>query len=265
MTPLGVGQFCGHSTRVRGPRQRDSWWSSSPLLRYTLGGMAFELWLDLGPSNSPTSQTHYRRLPTAGNNVLRTIPSSQRPLLAVHSKTLYLPSALPGARRFLPSPILAPGAVLLSPATISRMPHLSGNPPPRNPTISSPILTAPPKLVAMVETPDVATGDVNPRKKRVVTVTRFSSRPGANRRVSIYVCVQVRSSCRFTRSKEKPVEEDDELDGIDADLELIMPKDGVPDVDIDTIYGEEAVWDAAEQAPGVGDAGKESDVDAVES
>ncbi|KAF9022342.1 hypothetical protein BDZ89DRAFT_1115543 [Hymenopellis radicata] len=64
MTPLGVGQFCGHSTRVRGPRQRDSWWSSSPLLRYTLGGMfivAFELWLDLGPSNSPTSQAHNRR------------------------------------------------------------------------------------------------------------------------------------------------------------------------------------------------------------
>ncbi|KAF9021619.1 hypothetical protein BDZ89DRAFT_1042664 [Hymenopellis radicata] len=61
MTPLGVGQFCGHSTRVRGPRQRDSWWSSSPFLQYTLGGMAFEPWLGLGPSNWPTSQAHHKR------------------------------------------------------------------------------------------------------------------------------------------------------------------------------------------------------------
>ncbi|KAJ3782993.1 hypothetical protein GGU10DRAFT_296925, partial [Lentinula aff. detonsa] len=44
------------------------------------------------------------------------------------------------------------------------------------------ILTAPPKLVALVETPDVAVGAVDPRKKRVVTATRFSSRVGADRR-----------------------------------------------------------------------------------
>lgn len=46
------------------------------------------------------------------------------------------------------------------------------------------ILTAPPKLVAVVETPDVAVGAVDPRKRRVVTATRFSSRVGADRRVS---------------------------------------------------------------------------------
>lgn len=46
------------------------------------------------------------------------------------------------------------------------------------------ILTAPPKLVAIVETPDVALGAVDPRKRRVVTATRFSSRAGADRRVS---------------------------------------------------------------------------------
>ncbi|KAJ3720547.1 WD40-repeat-containing domain protein [Lentinula raphanica] len=50
------------------------------------------------------------------------------------------------------------------------------------------ILTAPPKLVALVETPDVAVGAVDPRKKRVVTATRFSSRVGADRRVSIISC-----------------------------------------------------------------------------
>lgn len=47
------------------------------------------------------------------------------------------------------------------------------------------VLNAPPKLVAMVETPDVAVGAVDPRKRRVVTATRFSSRTGADRRIFI--------------------------------------------------------------------------------
>ena len=46
------------------------------------------------------------------------------------------------------------------------------------------LLTAPPKLVGVVETPDVAVGAVDPRKRRVVTATRFSTRSGANRTVS---------------------------------------------------------------------------------
>lgn len=46
------------------------------------------------------------------------------------------------------------------------------------------VLTAPPKLVGIIETPDVAVGAVDPRKRRVVTATRFSSRSGANRTVS---------------------------------------------------------------------------------
>jgi pyrimidine and pyridine-specific 5'-nucleotidase len=45
------------------------------------------------------------------------------------------------------------------------------------------ILTAPPRLIAIIETPDVAVGAVDPRKRRVVTATRFSSRAGADRRV----------------------------------------------------------------------------------
>jgi pyrimidine and pyridine-specific 5'-nucleotidase len=45
------------------------------------------------------------------------------------------------------------------------------------------VLTAPPKLVAVVETPDVAVGAVDAQKRRVVTATRFSSRAGADRRV----------------------------------------------------------------------------------
>ena len=50
------------------------------------------------------------------------------------------------------------------------------------------ILTAPPKIVALVETPDVAVGAVDPRKRRVVTATRFSSRAGADRRVGLFSC-----------------------------------------------------------------------------
>ena len=46
------------------------------------------------------------------------------------------------------------------------------------------IVTAPPKIVALVETPDLAVGAVDPRKRRVITATRFSSRMGADRRVS---------------------------------------------------------------------------------
>ena len=45
------------------------------------------------------------------------------------------------------------------------------------------VLTAPPKLIGIVETPDVAVGAVDAQKRRVVTATRFSSRIGANRSV----------------------------------------------------------------------------------
>lgn len=44
---------------------------------------------------------------------------------------------------------------------------------------------APPKIVALVQTPDVAVGAVDPRKRRVVTATRFSSRAGADRRIFV--------------------------------------------------------------------------------
>ena len=47
------------------------------------------------------------------------------------------------------------------------------------------ILTAPPRVVTLVETPDVAVGAVDARKRRVVTATRFSSRAGADRRVRV--------------------------------------------------------------------------------
>jgi len=76
------------------------------------------------------------------------------------------------------------------------------------------ILTAPPKLVAIVETPDVAVRAVDPRKRRVVTATRFSSRVVADRRVGHVfphfvsqahvrlVFISSRSLCLLIRTKK---------------------------------------------------------------
>jgi pyrimidine and pyridine-specific 5'-nucleotidase len=80
------------------------------------------------------------------------------------------------------------------PRTHVQSPRTPGTPnSPGGPILGSPssaarfgraaILTAPPRLIAIIETPDVAVGAVDPRKRRVVTATRFSSRAGADRRV----------------------------------------------------------------------------------
>ncbi|KAH9006536.1 hypothetical protein EDB86DRAFT_3070526 [Lactarius hatsudake] len=45
------------------------------------------------------------------------------------------------------------------------------------------ILAALRRPIAVIETPDVSVGAVDPRKRRVVTATRFSSRAGAERRI----------------------------------------------------------------------------------
>lgn len=62
-----------------------------------------------------------------------------------------------------------------------------------------------PRIIAVLETPDVSVGAVDPRKRRVATSTRFSSRLGADRRVNDFsglilfdksLNVIVRSLCR---------------------------------------------------------------------
>jgi pyrimidine and pyridine-specific 5'-nucleotidase len=47
----------------------------------------------------------------------------------------------------------------------------------------APNLSLPPKVVSVLETPDVAVGCVDPTKRRIVASTRFSSRAGAERRI----------------------------------------------------------------------------------
>ncbi|KIK63282.1 hypothetical protein GYMLUDRAFT_72018 [Collybiopsis luxurians FD-317 M1] len=141
------------------------------------------------------------------------------------------------------------------------------------------ILTAPPKLVALVETPDVAVGAVDPRKKRVVTATRFSSRVGADRRIFMSIHQDKAESKRRKSKKSKSSFPDGETGnedeegsdpesetGTDSDSDLqhiLTGADGekyVPysGVDIDTnctpVTGAWAALADAENLPQPGDA-----------
>ncbi|KAG5221037.1 F-box/WD repeat-containing protein [Salix suchowensis] len=86
------------------------------------------------------------------------------------------------------------------------------------------VLTAPPKIVGIVETPDIAVGAVDPRKRRVVTATRFSSRSGADRRIFI--------TTHQDRDKNRVADDDDDdSDNGSSDEE---PTVSQKRVDIDT-------------------------------
>jgi len=67
----------------------------------------------------------------------------------------------------------------------------------------------------MVETPDVAIGAVDPRKRRVVVATRFSSRVGADRRILVSTTRMGRDvglSGREVEVRDEEEEEDEEND-----------------------------------------------------
>ncbi|KAF9531327.1 hypothetical protein CPB83DRAFT_761404 [Crepidotus variabilis] len=115
------------------------------------------------------------------------------------------------------------------------------------------ILTAPPKLVAIVATPtDVAVGAVDPRKRRVVTATRFSSRAGADRRVFMSTHLDkekahIRDAMADEESGERPssptgtsttAADLDDLDFISKHVPPQLPSAGPPtsEVDIDTTH-----------------------------
>ncbi|OJT07766.1 F-box/WD repeat-containing protein 7 [Trametes pubescens] len=85
------------------------------------------------------------------------------------------------------------------------------------------VLTAPPKLVAVVDTPDVAVGAVDPRKKRVITATRFSTRAGAAR--TLYM-----SQHRDKEEVAKEAASDEDSDGPKSE----GPRTPSPGVDFDT-------------------------------
>ncbi|KAI0001180.1 hypothetical protein BJV77DRAFT_1063694 [Russula vinacea] len=114
---------------------------------------------------------------------------------------------------------------------LSRTPRTPGTPnSPGGPVLGSPgsaarfgraaILTAPPRLIAIIETPDVAVGAVDPRKRRVVTATRFSSRAGADRRIFM-----------STHREKVPVVTEN---GPDTSGEGLLPRGASSSVDLDT-------------------------------
>jgi len=85
------------------------------------------------------------------------------------------------------------------------------------------VLTAPPKLIAVVETPDIAVGAVDPRKRRVVTATRFSTRAGANR--TIFLSTH-KDKTQVSQNPDEGEEEEPETlrtisPGVDYDTDII--------------------------------------------
>ncbi|KAJ2918091.1 hypothetical protein MD484_g2321, partial [Candolleomyces efflorescens] len=82
------------------------------------------------------------------------------------------------------------------------------------------ILTAPPKLVGIVETPDIAVGAVDPLKRRVVTATRFSSRAGADRR--IFLTTHRDKEQKLSESQTSNSNGEPDLNDPDADLKAIL-------------------------------------------
>ncbi|RDX41621.1 hypothetical protein OH76DRAFT_1489321 [Lentinus brumalis] len=111
------------------------------------------------------------------------------------------------------------------------------------------VLTAPPKLVAVVDTPDVAIGAVDPRKRRVVTATRFSSRAGATR--TIYMS-QHRDKDEMAKEAAESAEESDSSDERKSE----GPRTPSPGVDFDTdILPVTGAWSALANEDGVSAAG----------
>ncbi|GBE84647.1 hypothetical protein SCP_0606260 [Sparassis crispa] len=105
------------------------------------------------------------------------------------------------------------------------------------------VLTAPPKLVGIVDTPDVALGAVDPRKRRVVTATRFSTRLGANRTIFM-------STHRDKDETKRATDDDNEDDQVDGG------RTPSPVVDLDTdILPLTGAWSALAEGDAMGSAG----------
>ncbi|KZV83567.1 hypothetical protein EXIGLDRAFT_777445 [Exidia glandulosa HHB12029] len=103
----------------------------------------------------------------------------------------------------MPSPITPGHPPLLRASTSGSTPRTPGEK----------IVVKPPRIVAVVESPEVAVGAVDPGKRRVVTATRFSSRLGADRRIFISTH---RDKTERLRPHTGGDDEEDEED-IDAD------------------------------------------------
>jgi len=102
------------------------------------------------------------------------------------------------------------------------------------------LLSQPPTLLAMIETPDVAVGAVDPRKRRVATSTRFSTRAGADRRIFVSTYVErsehSKSNSPSGRDSASPVESQESDTSTMVDLETPITEIG-------------GAWEAFAEAP----------------
>jgi pyrimidine and pyridine-specific 5'-nucleotidase len=146
-------------------------------------------------TNTQTTLSRTRTVSSLGRSTSAISTPSRKPSLNISQ--ISTQAQTPGiTKRRLSTASTAPRTSLNSSGSAPRTPSNTNGPRPVSPLPSpggplfpvrfgrAAILTAPPKIVAVVETPDVAVGAVDPRKRRVVTATRFSSRAGADRRVS---------------------------------------------------------------------------------
>jgi pyrimidine and pyridine-specific 5'-nucleotidase len=173
---------------------------------------------DPGVQNSPglsESFVRSRTLSSLTRSGSLTTPSRRSSLIS--------PRARLSSPRTPGTPISPGGLVLGSPGYQAR----SGR---------AAILTAPPRLIAVIETPDVAVGAVDPRKRRVVTATRFSSRAGAERRIFM------------STHREKTTVANDDLDSAG---EALPPRGKTsPSVDLDTsIAAISGAWSVIADGP----------------
>lgn len=158
---------------------------------------------DPGVQNSPSPSESFARrrtLSSLARSGSLTTPSRRSSLIS--------PRARLSSPRTPGTPISPGGPVLGSPGNQARFGRAA-------------ILTAPPRLIAVIETPDVAVGAVDPRKRRVITATRFSSRAGAERRIFM-----------STHKEKVATVADDDLDNAGESLSLRGKTS--PSVDIDT-------------------------------
>lgn len=129
--------------------------------------------------------------PTAGNGTQLRRSSGPLPRLSVPAPTTPRAPNLSNSTPIRPSPRIV--------STGSKGPV---SPAARKSSLTSNTL---PRIIAIVETPDIASGAVDPRKRRVVTATRFGQRTDADRRIFL--------STHRDRVTPPPLEEIEELAG----------------------------------------------------
>lgn len=182
---VGVGARSAGSTPARS--RRDSTTSNASTASAATTAARRSLGGSVSRSPASTTKTGGPSEVPALSTPSRPSPGVKRMTPAISSRRISQPAPapwpLPKANLAQTSP--GPGP---SPST-STNPNAVAFPseatPSQSPTATriAPNLTAAPRVAAVLDTPDMATGCVDPSKRRIVCSTRFSSRAGADRQL----------------------------------------------------------------------------------